>query len=49
MEDYCDAIINFLGMGNQVQTEAMGASILVVTLKYDGLAIEYLRPHPHCR
>jgi len=44
-----DAIINFVGVGNPVQTAVMGATILDVTLKYDGLAIEYVRHYPHCK
>lgn len=49
MDHYFDAIINFVGVGNPVQTAVMGATILDVTLKYDGLAIEYVRQHPHCK
>ncbi len=44
-----DAILNFVGVGNPVQAAAMGASIFDVTLKYDELALGYLRQHPRCR
>ena len=32
-----------------VQAAAMGASIFDVTLKYDEMALDYVRQHPHCR
>lgn len=44
-----DAILNFVGVGNPAQTEAMGASIFDVTLKYDQMALNYLEHHPQCR
>lgn len=44
-----DAIINFVGVGNPEKVAAMGASIFDVTLKYDELALNYLRQHPTCR
>jgi nucleoside-diphosphate-sugar epimerase len=44
-----DVIINFVGVGNPEKTSAMGASIFDVTLKYDELALNYLREHPACR
>lgn len=44
-----DAIINFVGSGNPVQTAAMGASILDITLQYDEIALEYVRQHKDCR
>lgn len=48
--DECfDAIFNFVGAGNPVLVEAMGASIFEVTLHYDELALGYLRQHPQCR
>jgi len=49
IKEHLDAIINFVGVGNPMQTAVMGASIFDITLKYDGLAIEYVRQHPHCR
>ena len=44
-----DAIMNFVGVGNPAQAKAMGASIFDVTLKYDDMALDYLRQHPTCR
>lgn len=44
-----DAIINFVGVGNPAQAAAMGASIFDVTLKYDELALNYVRHHNECR
>ena len=44
-----DAILNFVGVGNPAQAAAMGASILEVTLKYDEMALDYVRQYPDCR
>ena len=44
-----EAILNFVGVGNPAQAAAMGASIFDVTLKYDALALDYVRQHPECR
>jgi nucleoside-diphosphate-sugar epimerase len=44
-----DAILNFVGVGNPVQVAAMGTSIFDITLKYDELALNYVRQHPECR
>ena len=44
-----DAILNFVGVGNPAQAAAMGASIFEVTLKYDEMALDYVRQHPACR
>lgn len=44
-----DAVLNFVGVGNPAQAAAMGASIFDVTLRYDELALQYLRAHPDCR
>jgi len=48
-DQHFDAILNFVGVGNPVQAVAMGASIFDVTLKYDEMALDYVRQHPHCR
>jgi nucleoside-diphosphate-sugar epimerase len=48
-DEHFDAIINFVGVGNPLQTMAMGASIFDVTLKYDEFALDYVRAHPDCR
>jgi len=47
--EHFDAILNFVGVGNPAQAAAMGASIFDVTLKYDELALGYVRQHPTCR
>lgn len=44
-----DAVLNFVGVGNPAQAAAMGASIFEVTLKYDQMALDYVREHPRCR
>lgn len=44
-----DAIINFVGVGNPARAAAMGNSIFDLTLQYDGIVLDYLRDHPHCR
>lgn len=48
-DQHFDAILNFVGVGNPVQAAAMGASIFDVTLKYDEVALNYVRQHPACR
>ena len=47
--EHFDAILNFVGVGNPAQAAAMGANIFDVTLKYDGMALDYVRQHPTCR
>ena len=49
VEENFDTVINFVGVGNPVQTMAMGASIFDVTQKYDELALDYIRQHTDCR
>ena len=44
-----DAILNFVGVGDPAKAAEMGASIFDVTLKYDELALEYLRQRRDCR
>ena len=48
-DEHFDGILNFVGVGDPVKAAAMGASIFDVTLKYDELALDYLREHPDCR
>ena len=48
-DEHFDAILNFVGVGNPAQAAAMGASIFDVTLKYDELALSYVRHYPDCR
>ena len=43
-----DALINFIGTGNPEQALAMGVSIFDITLKFDALALDYLRKYPNC-
>ena len=47
--EHFDAIFNFVGVGNPAQAAAMGASIFDVTLKYDEMALAYVRQDPECR
>lgn len=49
VDEHFDAILNFVGVGDPAQAAAMGATIFDITLKYDELALEYLRQHPDCR
>ncbi|OWT74952.1 MULTISPECIES: NAD-dependent epimerase/dehydratase family protein [unclassified Achromobacter] len=46
--DY-DAVLNFVGVGNPAQAQALGASIFETTLQYDQLALDYVRLRPDCR
>ncbi len=48
-DEHFDAILNFVGVGNPAQAAAMGTSIFDVTLKYDELALGYVRQYPTCR
>lgn len=48
-DEYFDALLNFVGVGNPAQAAAMGASIFDVTLKYDEMALDYVRQNPNCR
>ncbi|SAL51159.1 NAD dependent epimerase/dehydratase family protein [Caballeronia sordidicola] len=47
--DRFNAVINFVGVGDPAQAAAMGASIFDITLKFDELALTYVRAHPECR
>lgn len=49
VDEHFDAILNFVGVGDPAQAAAMGASIFDVTLKFDEMALNYLRHHPGCR
>lgn len=44
-----DAVINFVGVGNPAQAQAMGNSIFDITLRFDELVLDYLQIHPACR
>lgn len=48
-DEHFDAILNFVGVGNPAQAAAMGSSIFDITLKYDEMAMHYVRQHPECR
>ena len=48
-DEQFDSIFNFVGVGNPEQAAAMGASIFDVTLRYDDMALNYVRQHPTCR
>jgi nucleoside-diphosphate-sugar epimerase len=48
-DDNFDVIINFVGVGDPKQAVAIGAEIFEVTLKYDDIALGYVRHHPDCR
>lgn len=48
-DEHFDAILNFVGVGNPAQAALMGASIFDVTLKYDDLALNYVRRNSDCR
>jgi nucleoside-diphosphate-sugar epimerase len=48
-DEHFDAILNFVGVGNPAQAGVMGASIFDVTLKYDEMALNYVRQNPECR
>jgi nucleoside-diphosphate-sugar epimerase len=44
-----DALINFVGVGNPASVTLMGSEIFDVTLRFDQLAINYIRSRPQCR
>jgi nucleoside-diphosphate-sugar epimerase len=47
--DHYDALINFVGAGDPARVAQMGAKIVDVTLRFDKLAIDYVRSWPKCR
>ena len=47
--EHFDVILNFVGVGNPAQAAVMGASIFDITLKYDEMALDYVRQHSACR
>ena len=49
IDDHYDAIINFVGVGDPLKAETLGAAIVYVTLEFDELALSYLRKNPSCR
>lgn len=44
-----NAILNFVGVGDPARLQAIGADIFDITLKFDTLALDYVRQHPACR
>ncbi|MDD5268392.1 MAG: NAD-dependent epimerase/dehydratase family protein [Methylococcales bacterium] len=46
---HLDGILNFVGVGDPAKSVVMGASIFDVTLKYDEMALDYVRQHLQCR
>jgi len=48
-DDNYDAILNFIGEGNPAVAMAMENSIFDITLKYDELALNYIKQHLSCR
>ena len=44
-----DAVINFVGVGDPAQAQALGNAIFDVTLRFDELVLDYLRTRPACR
>jgi len=44
-----DAVINFVGVGNPAKVMVMGNSIFDITLRFDEMALDYLRTHSACR
>lgn len=44
-----DAILNFVGAGDPAKISDIGANIFEVTLRFDDLAVEYIKLHPLCR
>lgn len=44
-----EAVINFVGVGNPAQAQALGNSIFDITLRFDEMVLDYLRTHPSCR
>jgi nucleoside-diphosphate-sugar epimerase len=44
-----DVIINFVGAGDPARVAQMGADIFDVTLRFDNMALDYLRRNDRCR
>ncbi len=47
--DTYDAIINFVGVGDPARIAQTGSGIFDITLRFDQLALDYLRDRPDCR
>ncbi len=48
-EQEFDAVINFVGVGDPAQAQALGSGIFDLTLRFDELVLDYLRAHETCR
>jgi nucleoside-diphosphate-sugar epimerase len=48
-DEHFDAILNFVGVGDPARAAAMGATIFDVTLRFDELALDYVRQYLDCR
>lgn len=48
-DDFFDAILNFVGIGNPVSAKILGAAVFNITCEYDDLAMRYIARHPNCR
>ncbi len=48
-DEHFDAILNFVGVINLAQTAAMGISIFDMMLKFDEMALDFVRQRPTCR
>ncbi|MCE2746970.1 MAG: NAD-dependent epimerase/dehydratase family protein [Burkholderiales bacterium] len=44
-----DAIINFVGVGDPSQIQALAGSILDITFQFDEMVLSYLARHPECK
>lgn len=44
-----DVVINFVGVGNPAQAQALGNAIFDITWRFDQLVLDYLQTHPQCR
>ena len=49
VDQHFDAVMNFVGVGNPAQAQAMGAAIFDVTYQYDELVLNYIKQYPQCR
>lgn len=48
-ENFYDAVINFIGVGDPSKAQAMASTILDVTFYYDDLVIQYLKDNQKCK
>ena len=48
-DEYFDSIINFVGIGKPEKLREAGESIFDITLKYDEMALNYVKIHTNCK